>query len=294
MTETLTPEQIAADNARKALINRIKGLKANAADEGLHPDLRDSFEAKAAELIGKYEVNIAELTALSDEDQAKGIVLFTFEVSNAHKLGKLRCQALAEAAVKPFGGTSMLTDPRYADIPATLYVHIREDLKEVVEILLTSLAEQLDVLLAQAVKKHMKKWTERLEVLEDMTPTQAQRTQQALSYRRSWISSWGYRVGDRVSTSRADARKVAEQEAMAKAFAEGGEQAVAETASKLLPALRDDFKSAEEAKEAWYRAEFGKDVPKAKVSRWKHNSSGMVGGSQGARKTDIGQTRIEG
>lgn len=286
--------------SRQSLITKVVRAMDLASDPRTPENERAESARVAARLISRHQIEDAELRSTGQAGPTE-IVTFTFEVSNLNKLGRERADALAWAAIHPFGGSSFRNWTPYASTPTWLRVFIREDLKEVVEVLLTMLHTQLMGLEKAATKKFVDEWAEDLGGWPHyLSPTASQRSQKALEFRRGYIPSWGRGVAARVRTGRKEAIAEAQQEKMAQAYAEGKDgaelHAIAGSVSTGMEvALRDDTAGTQAFLEKWYADQNngGSLKPNRKQnSTIRVAADGERAGRKDARKTDIGLARI--
>lgn len=312
-------------HSRESLVNKVLRAMALANDAGAEQGERDHAARTAARLIGRHQIEEAELREVQ---KAKGgqdpvAVMFEFPVSNLGGFGKERADALAWAAVHSFGGTTYRSFWKSATMPTLLKVFVREDLKEVVLVLLEALHTQLMTMEKAATKEYVQDEADRLHRYNWITLTPSQRSQKAVEFRRGYIPSWGRNVARRITTGRKEALAEAQaekqvqaqaerrMEAQAEAYARGatGEELfaiearlteqeqnaiAAKLSSGMELALVDDKKTAEAAMQAHILSVHKKPLKESRKPREDIRVAfeGERAGRKDAYRTDIGLTRI--
>lgn len=276
-----------ADTRKAQLINKVRNLMKLAENPGATEDERDNASKAATKMIAKYQIEAAEL-----RDAAKGekadIVMFRMNISNKLGLGVRRADALTFAVIHPMGGKSLRTNPKMASYDSILTVFVSEDIKEAVEILLNSLALQMESGMAKAVAKYRRELTDPWSRLDTNDVNRLVK-----AFRMSYLRTFGFVVGDRVAKGREEALGEVRMEAQAEAYAKGVDgKELASVGAELV--LVDDSARTQSAMEAWYSEKNGekKKIRKGRSSRL-HSDAGLLAGRRDGLRADIGQTRIE-
>lgn len=279
--------------AREALLNKVRNIMALAQDEKATDGERSLAAERVAKLMAKYEISLDDLRTTSEKKRSVKIVRFYLAISNAHGLGSARADALAWAAVNPFGGRILRTNPQWASMDTRMTVFIREDLRETVELLLQSLLLQMENALAQSLKDHLHWWKRDFRRDHWVDPTSSQVSSESKSFRRTFYGTWGQTVGRKVRDARKEALEEARQQAMADAFAKGMSDGETLHGISTALVLVDTTQGATEAMEAYFAERYGEGKkPKASRSRAQRNGDGDMAGWREGRKADIGLTRL--
>lgn len=158
-------------------LERVRALLAMAEDPAASPHERENFSAKAAELLAKYAITDAMLTANGSKDDRVEVTIIT--IVQPYELDK---GVLLGVCAKFMGGQAIRsTGGRYT------VVGYRSDLDRI-ELIFTSLLVQ------QAFG------------LNTRSPRKGEST---TSYRKAWLSGFTYAIGERLEA----AQKYAQQQA---------------------------------------------------------------------------------
>jgi hypothetical protein len=271
------------DAKRTKLVEKIRAMMVLAENPGATEEERDQAARTATKWIAKHQIEANELRDAKKGEKAE-IVMFRMSISNRFNLGAYRADALCHAVVTPMGGKILRTNPKSAKYDATMTVFVSEDIKEAVEVLLTSLFLQMESGMAKGAKKLR-------DELNNRWYTSAEIAQESKAYRVSYLRAFGFTVGRRVQEGRKEALDEAVMEAKAEAYANGVDGKELANVGKDL-VLVDDSARAKTAMDKYFAdLTGGKKVRKGRTSGLV-NARGHNAGVRDGQRADIGQTRI--
>lgn len=272
------------DDRRAQLVEKIRRMMALAENPGATEEERDQAARTATKWIAKHQIEAAELRDAKDANAKAEIVIFRMQISNKLGLGARRADALANAVINPMGGKCLRTNPTSTAQNSVMTVFISEDIKDAVEVLLTSLLLQMESSLALAAKK-------RRRFLNEETWSSAQEINNDIrAFRISYLMTYGSTVGQRIKEGRKEALAEARFEAQAEAYANGVEgKELANVGSALV--LVDESARTASFMDDWYQKQYGHKPRKGPRLRT-FSASGSRAGHHDGQRADIGQTRI--
>lgn len=241
------------------IAERVRKLLDKAEDNAVTPEEAQTYAAKAAALIAKYNLDAATVRH-RDGKRPEPIKLLQFEVSGQGWHGKARASLIYSVA-EAYGcqvctmGNKMNGETRWVMImgpAATL---------KALDLLLPSILMQAETNGMKAAREHM---AER----KGMFDTAANANIERRTFFRSYLPGYGRGVADKIAASRAEmAEKVA---------GKAGE----------LVLVSDTERT---------KAAFEKKFPNLGFSREdKHSVAGAVAGRRDGRTADTGQTKVGG
>lgn len=273
-----------AQQKRAKLVETVRNMMAKANDPRNSEHERDVAARLATKWIAKHQIEAAELRDVEGKGEKAKIVMFRMTIGNKFGMGAARADALARAVVYPMGGKILRTNPSSAKHSSIMTVFISEDIKEAVEILLTSLLLQME----SGMDKAVRTFRSEAPYYWDATYT----AREVKAFRISYLRTYGFTVAGRVRTGRKEAVEEARREAQAEAYANGmtDGRELANVGAEI--AIVDESERAQKALEAYFAKLYGKK-PKSSRSSSLVSYAGSQAGRRDGQTADIGLTRIE-
>lgn len=257
-TQTEGTAKATSSAADKAKIKaKVAKLLAQAEDSGVTDEERQTFAAKAAEMLARYGLDAATVRAEKGQ-KPEGLSYFEFEVSGQGWHGKARA-SLTYSVADAYGAGACTINNRMNGETRWVGILGTASMIEALKILLPSIMLQAETAVVPATKEHMAKVGASID-------TAANKNIERRNFLRSYLKGYGVGVADKILATRTT---LAEE-----VKGKPGELVLVSDAERV-------------------KAEFTKRFPKLKtVSADKVSVAGLVAGQRDGRTADTGQTRV--
>ena len=243
--------------AKTDITERVRKLLEKAENSAATPEEAQTYAAKAAELITKYNLDAATVRH-RDGKRPEPIKMLEFEISGQGWHGKARASLVYRVAVAFGCSACTVNNKMNGELRWVMIVGPAATLKAL-EVLLPSVLRQAESQGLAAAKTHM---AER----KGMFDTAAKANIERRTFFRSYLPAYGSGVADKIT----DARNVMAEKVKGKA----GELVLTTDAERT-------------------KAAFAKRFPDLGVGRRdKHNPDGAEAGRRDGRNADIGHAKV--
>ncbi len=262
-------------DARKKMIERVRGLLRMAEDPAVTDAESQAFTAKAAELMTRHAIAEAEARAQRGEG-VEEITRLDFPVSGVGGHGKARVKALA-AIASAYGCQSAVRGNTSANTERTLIIVGTATALDSLRVLLPSISMQMESSARFSAREHVANLRELRNYDRSTLATERNR------FYRSFIRAYGAAVAERIREFRA---RLAENAA---GGGNGGDAAEDTPTTGADLVLRTDVDRVQE--------EFERRFPKLRPTRPErtHHRAGYRAGYLRGRKAQLGvETAVGG
>lgn len=246
-------------NTNTNIAERVGKLLAKAEDAAATPEEAQTFAAKAAELIGKYNLDAATLRH-KEGKRPEPIKLLEFKVSGQGHHGKGRATLICTVAAAYGCQVCTLNNKLTGEDRWVMIVGPAATIKAL-EILLPSILRQAESNGMKATREHMK-------ALAGGFDTPANANIERRKFFRSYLPGYGQGVADKIAASRRDMA--------AKVAGKPGELVLVSDAERTKAAFEKRFP----------------DLRKGRADQ--HSAEGADAGRRDGRNADTGQTKVGG
>ncbi|CAM3921190.1 DUF2786 domain-containing protein [Nocardiopsis gilva] len=185
----------AQSEARRKMIERVRGLLRMAEDPAVTDAESQAFTAKAAELMTRHAIAEAEARAERGEELEQ-VTRFDFTVSGVGGHGKARVKALAGIAAA-YGCQSAVRGNTSANTDRTLIIVGTATALDALRVLLPSITMQMEASARFTARNHIADLREMRNYDRSTLATERSR------FYRSFIRAYGYAVAERIREFRA-------------------------------------------------------------------------------------------
>lgn len=251
---------------RSKIIDRIRAAMAIADSPTASQEERDQATRTVSRLITLHQIEMAEIRDVQQTGPAK-IVNFEILLSNRFGMGLIRAHAMHNAVVAPLGGHSInfYSKKTSAKEMIRFVVFLPEDVASLAQILMSSLALQLESALTVAAKRHRRD-------LIDGWVFDSELNRLMREFRTSYLMAWGKTVGQRIRAARQSAQEEASE-------ASGKEIVLADTTAR-----------AKQSSQEW-AASGG--ITTSKPRKVKVTATGTMAGREDGMRASIGGNEID-